>query len=161
MKNTKGIMIVCAAVVCAWCATAKGNVVIETVPVGNPGNAGELSGTGAGGYGPDAIVGAVSYPYQMGKFEITTGQYTAFLNAIAATDIYGLYDPYMWVSAYGCKIERTGDPGDYAYSVLQIGPTGPLVLFPEETPHASPTSCTTASRQATKISPRLRTVRTT
>ncbi|MGB2985088.1 MAG: hypothetical protein WBE26_04325, partial [Phycisphaerae bacterium] len=30
-------------------------MVIETVPVGNPGNAGELSGEGAGGYGPDRI----------------------------------------------------------------------------------------------------------
>lgn len=64
---------------------------IATVPVSNPGNAGELSGAGAGGSGPDAIVGGVAYTYNIGKYEVTAGQYTEFLNAVAATDTYGLY----------------------------------------------------------------------
>lgn len=46
---------------------------IETVPVGNPGNAGELSGEGAGGSGPDRICGAVGYTYNIGKYEVTAG----------------------------------------------------------------------------------------
>ncbi|MDM8004619.1 MAG: hypothetical protein QUV05_00485, partial [Phycisphaerae bacterium] len=54
-------------------------VIIETVPVGNPGNVGELSGAGAGGYGEDRICGAVSYGYRIGKYEVTAGQYCAFL----------------------------------------------------------------------------------
>ena len=37
---------------------------IVTVPVGNLGNTGELSGAGAGGYGPDRICGAVAYVYE-------------------------------------------------------------------------------------------------
>jgi formylglycine-generating enzyme required for sulfatase activity len=90
---------------------------IETVPVGNPGNAGELSGSGAGGYGPDRICGSVSYTYNIGKYEVTAGQYTEFLNKVAATDTYGLYNAYMWSDGYGCKIQRSGTSGSYTYSV--------------------------------------------
>jgi len=92
-------------------------VVIETVTIGNPGNPGELSGAGAGGYGPDAICGGVDYVYNIGKYEVTAEQYTAFLNAVAATDTYGLYTTSMWSSSYGCKIERSGSSGSYTYSV--------------------------------------------
>ncbi|MDM8008604.1 MAG: SUMF1/EgtB/PvdO family nonheme iron enzyme [Phycisphaerae bacterium] len=92
---------------------------LETVPVGNPGNAGELSGEGAGGYGPDRICGAVSYIYNIGKYEVTAGQYTEFLNAVGGVDIYGLYDTSMWSDRYGCKIElvdgngTSGSPYEY------------------------------------------------
>ena len=47
---------------------------IETVTVGNPGNAGELSGAGAGGTGDTRISGAVDYVYNIGKYEVTAGQ---------------------------------------------------------------------------------------
>ncbi len=85
--------------------------------VGNPGNTGELSGAGAGGFGPDRICGAVDYEFRMGKFEVTAGQYTEFLNAVAATDSYGLYNSNMWSDPFGCKIQRSGSPGSYTYSV--------------------------------------------
>jgi len=93
-------------------------VTIETVLVGNPGNAGELSG--AGGSNPYRICGAVNYVYRIGKFEITAGQYTAFLNAVADEDTYGLYnedmaDPIQWT--FGCNIQRTGSSPNYSYSV--------------------------------------------
>jgi len=94
---------------------------LETVPVGNPGNAGELSGSGAdGGYGPNRVCGAVSYTYKIGKYEVTAGQYTAFLNAVAKTDTYGLYNTSMDTAVfpyYGCNIKRSGDSGSYTYSV--------------------------------------------
>jgi formylglycine-generating enzyme required for sulfatase activity len=91
---------------------------IQTVPVGNPGNVGELSGRGAvGGYGPDCICGAVEYEYNIGKYQVTAGQYTEFLNAVAATDSYGLYSSDMWLSNHGCKIQRSGSSGSYTYSV--------------------------------------------
>lgn len=112
---------VVALAVCACAAGAQAQVTIETVTVGNPGNAGELSGAGAGGYGPDRICGAVDYVYRIGKFEVTAGQYTAFLNAVAASDTYGLYSTYMDYDANpayrGCNIKRSGSSGIYTYSV--------------------------------------------
>ncbi|MBN1488501.1 MAG: SUMF1/EgtB/PvdO family nonheme iron enzyme [Phycisphaerae bacterium] len=101
----------------ALLAGAANAVVIETVPVGNPENAGELSGRGAGGYGLDRICGSVGYTYNIGKYEVTTGQYTEFLNAVARTDTYGLYNPIMWSNIFGCKIHRNGTSGSYTYSV--------------------------------------------
>jgi len=93
----------------------------ETVVVGNPGNAGELSGGGAGGYGPDRICGAVDYVYHIGKFEVTAKQYTEFLNSVGETDTYTLYNEYMDTDLYpaknGCNIKRSGSSGSYAYSV--------------------------------------------
>lgn len=90
---------------------------IDTVPVANPGNAPELSGIGAGGEGPNRFCGFVDYAYHIGTFEITAGQYTEFLNAIAAADTYGLYNPAMWTEQLGCRVQRTGSSGTYAYSV--------------------------------------------
>jgi formylglycine-generating enzyme required for sulfatase activity len=84
-------------------------LVIETVPVGNPGNPGEQQMQGT--------FGAVDYEYSIGKYEVTAGQYAEFLNAVAATDTYALYNAEMWTHAEGCKIQRTGTPGSYTYSV--------------------------------------------
>jgi sulfatase modifying factor 1 len=78
---------------------------IETVPVGNPGNADDTHGDGYGG---------VDYVYNIGKFEVTAGQYTEFLNAVATTDTYGLYFRAM-DSLTG--IWRSGSAGSYTYSV--------------------------------------------
>ncbi|MGQ9648655.1 MAG: SUMF1/EgtB/PvdO family nonheme iron enzyme [Phycisphaerae bacterium] len=82
---------------------------IETVPVGNAGNAADSR------YG----YGSVGYTYNIGKYEVTASQYTEFLNAVAKTDTYGLYDPNMWTNGYGCKIERSGSSGSYTYSVAR------------------------------------------
>ena len=51
-------------------------VTIETVAVGNPGNAGELSGSGAGGFGPDAIVGGgpVCVPHRQARGDQCPGR---------------------------------------------------------------------------------------
>jgi sulfatase modifying factor 1 len=87
------------------------------VTVGNVGNAGELSGTGAGGWGNDRVCGAVDYEYRIGKFEVTAGQYTEFLNAVAVTDTRGLYDTNMSSSEWGCQIQQHGVNGSYSYSV--------------------------------------------
>ncbi len=99
---------ICAAIVSvSWIGTASA-VNIETVPVGNPGNAADTHGDG---------YGAVAYEYNIGKYEVTAGQYTEFLNAVADTDTYGLYNSNMWSSSLGCKIQRNGTSGGYTYSV--------------------------------------------
>jgi formylglycine-generating enzyme required for sulfatase activity len=59
-------------------------VSIQWVTVGNPGNAADTTG-----------YGAVAYTYLIGKYEVTNAQYAEFLNAVAATDTNGLYNPKM------------------------------------------------------------------
>ena len=100
-----------AAVVCY--AVVAQAATIETVPVGNPGNAGELSGGDYSSF--DRICGAVDYAYRIGKYEVTAGQYTEFLNAVAKTNTYGLYSTYM-DGEYGCGITQIGTSGSYTYS---------------------------------------------
>jgi formylglycine-generating enzyme required for sulfatase activity len=94
--------------VAACAAAAKANIVIDTVPVGNPGNAGEWSGQSYGGYGPDRICGAVGYTYNIGKYEVTAGQYTAFLGSVGGVDTYALYNTDMSNLSYGSGITRSG-----------------------------------------------------
>jgi len=99
---------VVAAAVCACAAGARAQVTIETVTVGNPGNTDDTHDEGYGG---------VDYTYNIDRYEVTAGQYTAFLNAVADEDTYGLYNTSMWSDSYGCKIERTGSSPNYSYSV--------------------------------------------
>ena len=109
MNRTPIVSLGLAVVVCVSLVSAASAAVnIETVPVGNPGNAADTYGDG---------YGAVSYEYNIGKYEVTAGQYSEFLNAVADTDTYGLYDVRMDSSTYGCKIERSGSSGSYTYSV--------------------------------------------
>lgn len=102
------------------------DVVIDTVVVGDPGNSAVISGKyseSVFGWGIARMCGAVSYTYNIGKYEVTAGQYTAFLNAVAKTDTHGLYNEYMWDDTavnpenFGCRIQRTGESGGYVYSV--------------------------------------------
>jgi formylglycine-generating enzyme len=92
-------------------------ITIDMVTVGNPGNAPDtvVMNDGTTGYGE------VDYGYQIGKFEITAGQYTAFLNAVARTaDPYNLFEIGMNNTSStwrGCNIQRSGLPGNYTYSV--------------------------------------------
>ncbi len=104
-------------VLMAWAVEAQAGIGMETVFVGNPGNAGMWAGEQYGGPSSDAMIGDVDYSYRMGKYEVTAGQYTEFLNAVATTNLYGLYNPRMWLRAEGCKIQRHGAEGDYTYSV--------------------------------------------
>jgi formylglycine-generating enzyme required for sulfatase activity len=117
MKRLRHRIAVLAAVmasgVCVAQAAGAQPVAIDTVPVGNPGNAGDVQ--------PSGTYGAVDYEFVIGRFEVTAGQYTAFLNAVAASDPEGLYHTRMDYDAdptrEGCNIERHGVSGSYTYSV--------------------------------------------
>jgi len=61
--------------------------------------------------------GSVSYDYNIGKCEVTAAQYCDFLNAVARTDTYGLYNSSMSSDLHGCRIEQTGTCGNYSYGV--------------------------------------------
>ncbi len=95
---------------CAIVPLGAAALVIDTVPIGNPGNPPDTR------YGTPGF-GAVPYTYEIARYEVTAGQYTEFLNAVADADPYGLYNTFMWSSAYGCRIERSGSSGSFTYSV--------------------------------------------
>ena len=82
-------------------------VTITWTPVGNPGNANDSTG-----------YGAVAYNYSIDKYDVTVGQYTAFLNSVAATDTYSLYNPSMATDLNIAGISRSGSPGSYSYGVI-------------------------------------------
>jgi sulfatase modifying factor 1 len=92
-------------------------VTIETVTVGDPGNAADSTG-----------FGAVDYVYNIGKYEVTISQYTAFLNSVARTNtnsyIVDLYNFSMRDDNNIAGINRSGSgtAGDpYSYSVIGSG----------------------------------------
>lgn len=92
---------------------------IDTVPVGNPNNAADPSDGDVVASGIQNF-GAVGYEYRIGKYEVTNSQYVAFLNAVAAADPYGLYNPLMESSIDGVAFEggitRSGSSGSYTYA---------------------------------------------
>ena len=96
MQARKMIVAVGMAVVLFVAAGAMA-VNIETVPVGDIGNAPDMRTQvdNTSGYG------AVAYSYNIGKYEVTAGQYTAFLNAVGGVDTYSLYNPTMSRTDYG------------------------------------------------------------
>ena len=62
---------------------------LSFVTVGDPGNVADttvMTTDSTTGYG------SVPYAYQMGKYDVTLAQYSAFLNAVARSDPYGLYN---------------------------------------------------------------------
>ena len=112
--------------------TAVAEVVIETVTIGDPGNAGELSGEGAGGFGPDRICGAVDYVYKIAKYQVTAGQYRDFLNAVdpAGSNPYGIYHISMAYQGDGCQIMWNSGSSIYDFSRFPIGTEADLVDRP-------------------------------
>jgi formylglycine-generating enzyme required for sulfatase activity len=86
-------------------------VTIDMVTVGNAGNAADTR------YNPTGF-GSVGYAYQIGKYEVTAGQYTEFLNAVADADPNGLYNTLMGdPGAFGANIQRTGSSPNFSYNV--------------------------------------------
>jgi hypothetical protein len=74
-QNQRHLLIALAAacVLLADVGSAFAQITIPTVPVGNADNA------------PDGIsgIGEVDYNYSIGEYDVTSSQYTAFLNAVA------------------------------------------------------------------------------
>ena len=99
-------LILCVVVVLVGAGQVEGAIHIDSVTVGNVGNTADTTG-----------YGAVNYAYSMGKYEVTAGQYLEFLNAVAATDTYELYNSDMNSSLYGCQITQHGASGSYTYDL--------------------------------------------
>ena len=65
------VVVVVDTVTAAVTVIVAATVTIDYISVGNPGNAADSTG-----------YGAVTYAYQIGKYEVTNAQYPAFLNAV-------------------------------------------------------------------------------
>lgn len=91
------------------CGVPARAVTIDWVTVGDPGNTADTTGQ------PNPA-GAVADSFQIMKYEFTNQQYTVFLNAVAATDTYSLYNASMGSDARG-GITRSGASGSYTYAV--------------------------------------------
>ena len=102
------VLAVCVAVLLGLLAVpARAQLEIDWVTVGDPGNAAD---TDPSGYG------AVADAFRIMKYEFTNQQYTDFLNSVAATDIYSLYNTNMGSNARG-GITQSGVSGSYTYAV--------------------------------------------
>jgi sulfatase modifying factor 1 len=84
-------------------------VTIDTVLIGDPNNPFDFQP-------PTGLFGRVTTTYRIGVTEVTNVQYAEFLNEVAASDPYGLYDSFMGSSLKG-GIERDGTSGSYTYAV--------------------------------------------
>lgn len=80
-------------------------VEIQLVRIGNKDNRADRTG-----------YGRVENNYSIGKYEITVAQYTTFLNAVAASDPFRLYNEGLMTSALNRGITRSGVDGAYSYS---------------------------------------------
>ena len=96
-----------------------GQTSLQFVLVGNAGNPNDPA-TGS-------LYGDVPYVYNMGKFNVTVAQYAAFLNAVAVTDTYALYNSQMATRANSAGIARSGSSGTYVYSPIG-SPNQPIAL---------------------------------
>jgi formylglycine-generating enzyme len=101
------------------------SVSINLSPINDIGNAPDpasINGVNPAGYGE------VDYPFAIGTFDVTINQYTSFLNAVAATDQYGLYDPNLATETPIAGISRSGTAGSYSYSVIGNSGNNPITF---------------------------------
>jgi len=86
------------------------SVTLNTVPVGDAGNAAHPGG-----------LGRVDYTFQIAATETSLRDYCAFLNAAAATDPNGLWNPAMATDRQTGGILRLGTSGSFQYHVMGDG----------------------------------------
>jgi formylglycine-generating enzyme required for sulfatase activity len=92
-------------------------IAIDTVTVGDAGNADDTTG-----------IGAVGYEFNIGKYEVTIGQYATFLNSVASVTsdsyILDLWNASMATDLNIAGISRSGSGtlgNPYSYSVIGSG----------------------------------------
>jgi hypothetical protein len=105
-----------ALAISVLCATPAFAITIPTVLIGNPGNPADTRYLES--EHPNGI-GSVSQVFRIGTTEVTNSQYVSFLNSVAASDPFGLYDALMGSSAVG-GIVRSGASGNYTYAIKHL-----------------------------------------
>ena len=103
MRKTAVIFLLGFAFLLASTTGLHAEVIIDWVTVGDLGNTPDDTGRGG-----------VDYVYKIAKYEVTNSQYTEFLNSVADTDTYGLYNTEMASGYAGTGgITRSGLSGSY------------------------------------------------
>lgn len=114
-RNSIPLLLFCMILLFAPLAAAAAPITIDTVPVGNPGNANDPNDGDSQTPGTQNF-GAVAYAYRIGAYEVTNDQYAEFLSNKAASDPLNLYNVSMGNDARG-GILRTGSSGSFSYTV--------------------------------------------
>lgn len=93
----------------ALITSASASITMDWVNVGHAGNVAD----------PSTNLGAVAYAYQLGKYEVTNAQYSAFLNAVdpAGANANGIYNPEMGNNARGGITYTTGAANGTKYTI--------------------------------------------
>jgi len=97
--------LLCGFAKCQAAVVSFGSFSGDFVTVGDPGNIADTTG-----------YGAVVDTFQIMKYEVTNSQYAAFLNSVAKTDTYSLYNTNMGSRIRG-GITRNGVSGTFSYAV--------------------------------------------
>jgi len=85
---------------------------LEWLPIAYPGNTAD-SPANCFGVG----CGSVAYRYDISEYQVTNTQYAEFLNAKAASDPLGLYNPSMGSDTINGGITQSGVSGSFTYAV--------------------------------------------
>jgi len=115
------LAVLLTASISAFAGSAAAAVVIEFVPVDDPGNESDILI-----HCTQTDCGSVATPYVIGKYEVTNQQYAEFLNAVADADPNGLYSVNMSIDARG-GITRGGSSGSYSYAVKPGRENNPVI----------------------------------
>ena len=120
MSGTMTVRFLLAAAICGSAVSVQADVLsmpngetsLQLVTVGDPGNVAD----------PATGYGTVPYTYSIGEYDVTTAQYTAFLNAVATTgDPFGLYNPKMATDLPTVGVTQTSTSSGYSYAVKGNG----------------------------------------
>ena len=114
-KNTRCALFAAGLAAGTTCAAPVNMQFVLVGDIGNPND------TVIASHDPTMFFGGLDYPYQIGKYEVTLKQYTAFLNAVAASDPNALYHPGMGDNMNTRGIARSGASGSYSYTVIGDG----------------------------------------
>jgi formylglycine-generating enzyme required for sulfatase activity len=112
----KTLSLLLAALACLLSSPASADqITYQMVTVGNPGNANDTGGS---------HIGSVAYSYQIGKYSVTIGQYTTFLNAADpnGTNPHDIYNLLMGTDLNVAGISYdSGAAAGAKYSVMNNG----------------------------------------
>ena len=111
LKRLTGQLLIAVVLVACAALQPADAAAIDMVTVGNAGNAPDTRYVATG-------IGLVDHVYRIGKYEVTAGQYTEFLNSVAQADPNFLYNTNMAILANkGANIARSGSAPNFSYSV--------------------------------------------